>query len=149
LRTSGSRYAKTMYAKMWASKNKNRPVSGFFTKIPYVQVKNFIPVKGGRMVLTTSSDGALIIPNLLLNCATCKVISFTKKTGPLLFNYSINNTILPCSNSVRDLGVTLHSRLSFTDHIELIGNSSFKSLGFVLRNGKEFSDVSRLCFEKR
>jgi hypothetical protein len=30
---------------MWASKNKNQPVSGFFTKTAYVQVMNFIPVK--------------------------------------------------------------------------------------------------------
>jgi hypothetical protein len=30
---------------MWARKNKNRPVSGFFTKITYVQVINFIPGK--------------------------------------------------------------------------------------------------------
>jgi hypothetical protein len=29
----------------WARKNKNRPVSGFFTTITYVQVINFIPVK--------------------------------------------------------------------------------------------------------
>jgi hypothetical protein len=32
LRASESRYAKTIYAKMWARKNKNRPVSGFFYK---------------------------------------------------------------------------------------------------------------------
>jgi hypothetical protein len=30
---------------MWATKNKNRPVSGFYTKIAYFQVVNFIPVK--------------------------------------------------------------------------------------------------------
>jgi hypothetical protein len=30
---------------MWARKNKNRPVSGFFTKLTHVQVINFIPVK--------------------------------------------------------------------------------------------------------
>jgi hypothetical protein len=30
---------------MWARKNKNRPVSGSFTKIAYFQVMNFIPVK--------------------------------------------------------------------------------------------------------
>jgi hypothetical protein len=28
--------------------------------------------------------------NLFLNCIKCKVVSFTKKTEPLLFNYSIN-----------------------------------------------------------
>jgi hypothetical protein len=30
---------------MWARKNKNRPVSGFFIKMTDVQVINFIPVK--------------------------------------------------------------------------------------------------------
>jgi hypothetical protein len=89
------------------------------------------------MVLTTSS-------NLFLNCAKCKVVSFTKKTEPLLFNYSINCTTLPRSNSVRDLGVVFDSRVSFTNHIESIVNSSFKSLGFVLINGREFSDVDML-----
>jgi hypothetical protein len=29
----------------WARKNKNRPVSGYFIKIAYFQVMNFIPVK--------------------------------------------------------------------------------------------------------
>jgi hypothetical protein len=82
--------------------------------------------------------------NLHLNCAKCKVVSFTKKTKPLLFNYNINGRILSRSNLVRDLGVIFDSRLSFTDHIESIVNSSFKSLGFVLRNGKEFSDVDTL-----
>jgi hypothetical protein len=42
---SESRYAKTICAKIWARKKKNRPVSGFFTKTAYVQVMNFIPVK--------------------------------------------------------------------------------------------------------
>jgi hypothetical protein len=45
LRTSGNRYAKTICVKMWARKNKNWPVSIFFTKIAYFQVMNFIPVK--------------------------------------------------------------------------------------------------------
>jgi hypothetical protein len=43
--TSERRYVKTICAKMWARKNTNRPVSGFFTKTAYVQVMNFIPVK--------------------------------------------------------------------------------------------------------
>jgi hypothetical protein len=49
LRTSGGRYAKTIYPKMWARKNKNRPISGFFTKIAYVQVMNFIPVEASTL----------------------------------------------------------------------------------------------------
>jgi hypothetical protein len=45
LRTSGGRYVKTICAKTWARKNKNRPVLGFFTKTVYAQVMNFIRVK--------------------------------------------------------------------------------------------------------
>jgi hypothetical protein len=45
LHTSGTRYAKTICVKIWARKNKNWPVSVFFTKIAYFQVMNFIPVK--------------------------------------------------------------------------------------------------------
>jgi hypothetical protein len=41
----GKQICKNRYVKMWARKNKNRPVSGFFTKIAYFQVMNFIPVK--------------------------------------------------------------------------------------------------------
>jgi hypothetical protein len=36
---------------MWARKNKNRPVSGFFTKIAHFQVMNFIPVKVSTLYL--------------------------------------------------------------------------------------------------
>jgi hypothetical protein len=36
---------------MWARKNKNRPISGFFTKIAYFQVMNFIPVKVSTLYL--------------------------------------------------------------------------------------------------
>jgi hypothetical protein len=35
---------------MWARKNKNLPVSEFFTKIAYVQVINFITVKSFHAV---------------------------------------------------------------------------------------------------
>jgi hypothetical protein len=58
-----------------------------------------------------------------------------------LFNYSINGTTLPRSNSVRDLGVVFDSKLSFTYHIASIVNFS---LGFVLRNTREFSNVDTL-----
>jgi hypothetical protein len=37
--------------KMWARKNKNRSVSGFFTKIACVEVINFIPVKVSTLYL--------------------------------------------------------------------------------------------------
>jgi hypothetical protein len=50
-----SRYAKTICVKMSARKNNNRPVSGFFTKIAYFQVMNFIPVKVSTLYIFSSS----------------------------------------------------------------------------------------------
>jgi hypothetical protein len=39
---------------MWARKNKNRPVLGFFTKTAYVQVMNFISVKVSTLYMLYS-----------------------------------------------------------------------------------------------
>jgi hypothetical protein len=39
---------------MWAGKNKNPPVSVFFTKIAYFQVMNFIPVKVSTLYIDNS-----------------------------------------------------------------------------------------------
>jgi hypothetical protein len=51
LRTSGSRYVKTICAKIWTRKHKKLPISEFFTKIAYVQVMNFIPFKVSPLYL--------------------------------------------------------------------------------------------------
>jgi hypothetical protein len=37
---------------MWARKNKIRPISGFFTKMAYIQVMNFIPVKVSTLYMS-------------------------------------------------------------------------------------------------
>jgi hypothetical protein len=39
-------------AKMWARKNKNRPLTGFFTETAYVQVMNFIPAKVSTLYIS-------------------------------------------------------------------------------------------------
>jgi hypothetical protein len=46
-------------------------------------------------------------------------------------------------DSIRDLGVTFNSTLSFNDHIDLVAQSAFKSLGFI-RNSREISDADTL-----
>jgi hypothetical protein len=52
------------YAKMWARNNKNRPVSGFFTKITYVQVIHFIPVKISTLYLS-KTEGAIFLTRII------------------------------------------------------------------------------------
>ncbi|KAH0822373.1 hypothetical protein GEV33_000418 [Tenebrio molitor] len=70
--------------------------------------------------------------------------SFTRKTKPLLFDYKINGSILTRRESIRDLGVIFDSKLFFGEHIRTIAGTAFRALGFVLRAGREFSDVATL-----
>ncbi|XP_063915741.1 uncharacterized protein LOC135131821 [Zophobas morio] len=57
-------------------------------------------------------------------------MSFTKKEKPIIYRYSIDNTVLTRPEVIRDLGA--------------ITESAFKSLGFVIRNGREFGDIETL-----
>jgi hypothetical protein len=82
--------------------------------------------------------------NLVLNHLKCSIVSFTRKTKPLLFDYKINGSILTRRESIRDLGVIFDSKLSFGEHIRTIAGTAFRALGFVLHAGREFSDVATL-----
>jgi hypothetical protein len=52
--------------------------------------------------------------------------------------YFIGNDKLTELKNVRDLGVLLDHKLRFNAHIDSIANKGFRSLGFILRNSKEF-----------
>jgi hypothetical protein len=79
-----------------------------------------------------------------ININKCSCISFTRKKRIINFEYFINNIKIAKSASVKDLGVQMDSKLSFSDHTELIKNKAYKSLGFVLRVGRPFSDIDCL-----
>ena len=82
--------------------------------------------------------------NLMINKTKCYAMSFTKKEKPIIYRYSIDNTVLTRPEVIRDLGVVFDSKLSFSQHIQAITESAFKSLGFVIRNGREFGDIETL-----
>jgi hypothetical protein len=75
--------------------------------------------------------------NLVLNHHKCSIVTFTRKTKPLLFDYKVNGSILSRRESIKDLGVFFDSKLSFFEHIRTIAGTAFRALGFVLRIGKE------------
>jgi hypothetical protein len=82
--------------------------------------------------------------NLVLNHHKYSIVTFTRKTKPLLFDYKVNGSILSRRESIKDLGVIFDSKLSFVEHIGTIAGTAFRALGFVLRISKEFSDVETL-----
>jgi ribonuclease P/MRP protein subunit RPP40 len=67
--------------------------------------------------------------NLVLNHLKGSIVTFTRKTKPLLFDYKFNGSILSRRKSIRDLGVIFDSKLSFSDHIRTIAGTAFRTLG--------------------
>lgn len=75
---------------------------------------------------------------MTLNATKCYHIKYTKKRAPIQSNYNINGTILQEVNEIRDLGVIIDSKLTFSSHINAAAKRGARMLGFIKRNTKEF-----------
>lgn len=81
---------------------------------------------------------------LTLNVGKCKVLSFSRKRHPIMFDYNIQLTTLEKPDSIKDLGIVFDTKLSFSLHYEYITTSALKSLGFILRSCKDFNNLECL-----
>lgn len=81
---------------------------------------------------------------LQLNVNKCTVISFSRKTERTFqhFQYRINNSVLPRSRIVKDLGVLFDEKLSFNNHVRSIISRASKLLGFICRSLKPFDKLN-------
>ena len=84
------------------------------------------------------------INRLALNVQKCKVITFSRKKHPLIYDYNINNTRLERFEIVKDLGVYFDSNFNFNHHANEVAKSAAVSLGFILRNTKGFNNIRAL-----
>lgn len=76
-----------------------------------------------------------------LNASKCCVLSFTRKTkNNHLFPYQIGEAKLDRVNNMKDLGVIFDSSLNFNAHIDYACKKARRSLGFIIRNSKEFTN---------
>lgn len=84
------------------------------------------------------------INQLGVNISKCKVLSFNRNKTTHQFDYSINKIVLNRPTVVKDLGVSFDSKLTFNIHVTNITNEALKLLGFVIRTGREFNNISTL-----
>jgi hypothetical protein len=83
--------------------------------------------------------------NLFLNVQKCHAMSYTNKSTTILFDYHIDHCLLTRDNMICDLGITFDTRLTFSNHINVIVVSgALRSLGFIIRCTKNFSDIRSL-----
>ena len=64
----------------------------------------------------------------------CQVITITNKTKPTVNTYFIHNIPLKIFNSVKYLGVTIDSKLTWTDHVSNTYNKANFMMSFLERN---------------
>lgn len=79
--------------------------------------------------------------SLDMNVDKCKVMSFTRRRSGILYNYSLGDINLERVDRTSDLGVVFDSELRFSHHITQCVSSSYRVLGFILRNTRSFSDA--------
>jgi ribonuclease P/MRP protein subunit RPP40 len=82
--------------------------------------------------------------NLFLNVQKCHAMSYTNKSTTILFDYHIDHCLLTRDNMICDLGITFDTRLTFSNHINVIVSGALRSLGFIIRCTKNFSDIRSL-----
>ena len=80
-----------------------------------------------------------------LNLDKCFFINFNlKRKNVIDFIYRIYNEVLPCVNEITDLGVVFTTNLSFKTHINHTVSKCLKTLGYIKRITKPFSDPKLL-----
>lgn len=84
---------------------------------------------------------------LSVNLSKCKIISFTMKSSPIIYQYKIGDQVIDRVNEIRDLGVILDKKLNFNNHIETITNKAKSAFQFVRRQSYFFDiDVVKILY---
>lgn len=82
--------------------------------------------------------------DLLLNVQKCNTVSYTTKKTTITNNYYIDGVILSRQSTFKDLGVIFDTKLSFVSHIETLVADCHKTLGFIVRNSREFANLNTI-----
>nr|CAI5825566.1 unnamed protein product [Callosobruchus analis] len=82
--------------------------------------------------------------HLSLNAKKCVIVTYSRKKHVLDWSYEIGSELLDRKNVIKDLGIMFDSELSFQLHISETVSSANRMLGFIIRNGKDFQDLTVL-----
>ncbi|KAF9813309.1 hypothetical protein SFRURICE_015791, partial [Spodoptera frugiperda] len=72
------------------------------------------------------------------NLSKCRVVTFGRMRRPINTDYKLGDSIIERAFNIKDLGVTFDQKLTFHDHMVAVARDSFRRLGFVLRNARDF-----------
>ncbi|PNF30002.1 hypothetical protein B7P43_G06208 [Cryptotermes secundus] len=79
-----------------------------------------------------------------LNIAKTRVVSYTRKTNFLSYEYQLCHAIITCTSCIKDLGVLFYSKLHFHTHVNYIFSECIKLLGLIRSITYRFSSMESL-----
>ena len=77
---------------------------------------------------------------LVINQDKCVVMTYSLKKDLIYFDYEVNGTVLRRPATVSDLGVIFDCKLSFVEHVNHVRAQACSTLGFIIRNSKDFCE---------
>jgi hypothetical protein len=83
------------------------------------------------------------------NCMELKIhktniISFTRKTNSVHFNYCVKNALVSRSDCIKDFGAMLDSKLYFHCHVDFVYSQALRTLGLLRFITYNFSSLDSL-----
>lgn len=75
---------------------------------------------------------------LQVNIDKCKIITFTRKRDPIIFNYTIDGVPITRVEETMDLGVIFDKGLTFRSYYEYVTNRATTTSKFVKRQSQFF-----------
>ena len=85
---------------------------------------------------------------MMFNAGKCYVMTFSRKLQPTHATYTLAGVEIKRVSIITDLGVTFDCGLTFHAHMSALASESYRRLGFVLRNARDFNNpiVIKLLF---
>ena len=80
---------------------------------------------------------------LTLNPSKCKSLTMTLRREPVRTNYSIGTSALELVEEIRDLGVIIDSKLTFSSHVDSVVKRANRCLGLLIRSFQTGLTTSR------
>ena len=105
----------------------------------YYSIKGVIDASFLQHQLTTFSSWCKT-NCLTLNINKCGVITFTRSRHPVITNYILDGHPVACVDQMKDLGVVLDARLSYSLHTSYVVDKASINLGT-----SRFSNVRKAC----
>lgn len=76
---------------------------------------------------------------LEINRTKYKIITYTLKTRPIMFDYTLDDETIQRTDSIFDLGILMNAKMNVNSHYEYVSNKSKSVLNFVKRQ-RQFLD---------